>query len=114
MRSATLGAPRPELADSERHDRGLLLGGADRLALAHGVDRVEVDRERGVQRVVGLVGVLDVRDADVGGVVARVEHDAAQRLLAICGDPLGRELSQLFGNQKGIAAPANESTRWPS
>ena len=75
--TATLGAPRPELADSERRDRGLLLGGVDRLALAHGVDRVEVHRERGVQRVVGLVGVLDARDADVGGVVARVEHDAA-------------------------------------
>src|SRR6266498_1096762 len=75
--TATLGAPRLELADSERRDRGLLLGGANRLALAHGVDRVEVHRERGVHRVVGLVGVLDARDADFGGVVARVEHDAA-------------------------------------
>ena len=79
----------------------------DRLALAHGVDRVEVHRERGVQRVVGLIGVLDARDADVGGVVARVEHDATYRLLADCGDQLRRELSQLFGDQKRIAAPAN-------
>ena len=84
--AATLRAPRPELADRERRDRGLLLGGADRVAAAHGVDRVEVHRERGVQRVVGLVAVLDARDADVGGVVARVEHDAAKRLLADCGD----------------------------
>ena len=79
----------------------------DRLALAHGVNRVEVHRERGVQRVVGLVGVLDARDADVGGVVARVEHDAAERLFADCGDQRRRELSQLFGDQKRIAAPAN-------
>src|SRR6185312_383691 len=46
--TATLGAPRPELADSERRDRGLLLGGADSLALTLGMDRVEVHRERGV------------------------------------------------------------------
>jgi hypothetical protein len=46
-------------------------------SLPHGVDRVEVHRERGVQRVVSLIGVLDARDADVGGVIARVEHDAA-------------------------------------
>ena len=97
--TATLGAPRQELANSERRDRGLLLGGADRLALADGVDRVEVHRERGVQRVVGLIGVLDARDTDVGGVVARVEHDAAERLLTDCGDQRRRELSQLFGDQ---------------
>ena len=75
--TATLSPPRPELGDSERRDRGLLLGGADRLALAHGVDCVEIHRERRVQRVVGLVSVLDARDADVGRIVARVEHDAA-------------------------------------
>jgi hypothetical protein len=54
-----------------------------------------------------LVGVLDARDADVGGVVGRVEHDAGERLLADRGDQLRRELSQLFGNQIGIAAPAH-------
>jgi hypothetical protein len=48
----------------------------DSIALPHGMDRVEVHRERGVQRVVGLVGVLDGWDTDVGGVVACVEHDA--------------------------------------
>ena len=105
--AAAIGAPLPELADRERRDRGLLLGGADRLALAHGGDRVEVHRERGVQRVIGLIGVLDTRDAEVGGVVARVEHDAGDRLLADRGDQLVRERSQLFGDQKGIAAPAH-------
>jgi hypothetical protein len=47
--AAALSAPRQELADSQRRDRGQLLSGADRLTLPHGVDRVEVYRERGVQ-----------------------------------------------------------------
>ena len=105
--TAALRATGQELAASERRDRGLLLGGLNRLALAHGVNRIEVHRERGVHRVVSFGGVLDPRDADIGGVVARVEHDAAYRRLADCGDQLRRELSQLFGDQKGIAAPAD-------
>ena len=77
------------------------------VAAAHGVDRVEVHRQGGVQGVVGLVAVLDARDAEVGGVVARVEHDAGERLLADRGDQPGREQSQLFGDQEGISAPAH-------
>ena len=42
-----------------------------------------------------------------GGVVARVEHDAGDRLLADCGDQLGRERRQLLGDQEGIAAAAH-------
>ena len=63
--------------------------------------------KRGVQGVVGLVAVLDARDAEVGGVVARVEHDAGERLLADRGDQPGREQSQLFGDQERISAPAH-------
>jgi hypothetical protein len=105
--AASFGTARPELADRERSDRGLVLGGANPVALAHGVDRVEVHRERGVQRVVGLISFLDARDAEVGGVVARVEDDAGDRLLADGGDQLRRELSQLLGDQEGVSAPAH-------
>ena len=105
--AAALGAPRPELADRQRRDRGLRLGGDDRLALAHGGDRIEVHGERGVQRVIGLAGVLDARDAQVGGVVARVEHDAGDGLLADRGDQLLGERRQLLRDQKGIAASAH-------
>jgi hypothetical protein len=94
--AAALRAPRPELADRERRDRGLWLGGDDRVAFAHGGDRVEVHRERRVQRVIGLVGVLDARDAHVGRVVARVEHDAGDGLLADRGDEILRERRQLL------------------
>ena len=94
--AASVRAPRPELADRERGDRGLLLGGAHLVAAAHGVDRVEIHRQRGVQRIVGLVGVLDARDAEVRRVVARVEHDAGDRLLADRRDQLGRERRQLL------------------
>src|SRR4029078_12906166 len=75
-------AAQPELGDLEWSERRLLLGGAPRVAAAHGVDRVEIHRQRGVQRIVGLVGVLDTRDTEVRRVVARVQHDAGDRLLA--------------------------------
>ena len=105
--AAPVGASRPELADRERRDRGLRLGGGDPVALAHGVDGVEVHRQRGVQRVVGLAGVLDARNAEVGRIVARVEDDAGDRLFADGGDQLLRELSQFLGDQEGIAAAAH-------
>ena len=85
----------------------LLLGGADLVAAAHGVDRVEVHGQGGVQGVVGLVAFLDARDAEAGGVVARVEHDAGERLLANRGDQPGCEQSQLFGDQEWVSAPAH-------
>ena len=99
--------PRAELADGERGDRGLLLGGVDTVAFAHGVDGVEVHGERGVQRVVGFARVLDARDAEVGRVVARIEHDAGDRLLADRLDELFRERRQLLGDEEGIAASAH-------
>ena len=105
--AAALGAPRPELTDRDWGDRRLFLGGADRLALAHGGDRVEVHRQRRVQRVIRFVGVLDARDAEIGGVVARIEHDAGDRLLADGGDQLLRERRELLGDQEGIAAAAH-------
>jgi hypothetical protein len=77
------------------------------LAFAHGVDRVEIHRERRVQRVIGFVGVLDARDAEIGGVVAGVEHHAGERLLAGLGEEFGREQRQFLGNQERIAAAAH-------
>ena len=77
------------------------------LPLAHGVDGVEIHRQRGVQRIVGLVGVLDARDAQVRRIVARVEHDAGDRLLADRCDELGRERRQLLRDQERIAASAH-------
>ena len=41
------------------------------------------------------------------GKVARVEHDAGERLLADRGDQLRREQRQLFGDQEGISAAAH-------
>ena len=41
------------------------------------------------------------------GIVARVEHDAGEWLLADRGDQRRREQSQFFGNQEGISAPAH-------
>ena len=82
------------------------------VALAHGVDRVEVHGQGGVQRVVGLVGVLDARDADVRGVVACVEHDAGDRLLADCSDQLrSRAAPALRRSRKGSPPPRTYSTR---
>jgi len=69
------------------------------------VDRVEVHCQGGVEGVIGLVAVLNARDAEVGGVVARVEDDAGERLFADRGDQPGREQGQLFGDQEGISAP---------
>src|SRR5262249_4378878 len=70
--AASLRSPQPELVDRERGDRGLLLGGVHLLAATHGVDTVEIHRQRGVQGIVGAAGVLDARDAEVRRVVARV------------------------------------------
>ena len=106
MRPRPLRAARLELADGERGDRGLLLGGDDRLALAHRGDGVEVHRERRVQRVVGFAGVLDARDAEVGRVVARIEHDAGDRLLADGGDERGRRVRRSSSEiRKGSPPP---------
>src|SRR5271157_5631401 len=63
--AASAGAPRQELGDRERGDRGLLLSGAHILAAAHGIDSVEIHRQRGIQRIVGLAVILDARDAEV-------------------------------------------------
>src|SRR5512132_1022294 len=52
--AASVRSPQPELGDRERGDRGLLLGGAHLVTAAHGVDSVEIHRQRGVQRIVGL------------------------------------------------------------
>src|SRR3954469_10612999 len=84
--AAPLRPPRPKLTDRKLSERRLLLGGLDLVAAAHGVDGVEVHRERRVQGIEGLVGVLDAGNAKVGGKVARVEHDAGNRLLADRGD----------------------------
>jgi hypothetical protein len=75
---------------------GLLLGGTHLVAAAHGGDGVEIHRQRGVHRIIGLVGVLDARDAEVRRVVARVQHDAGDRLLAHRRDQLGRERCELL------------------
>ena len=64
---ASVGASRPELGDRKRGHRGLLLGGAHLVAAAHGVDGVEIHRQRGVQftassrvqRIISLVRILD-------------------------------------------------------
>ena len=98
---------RPELADRERRDRRLLLGGLDLVAAAHGVDRVEVHRKGRIDRVEGLVGVLDARDAQVGRVVAPVDDDAGERRLADRIEQRRREQRQLLRNQERIAAAAH-------
>src|SRR5215204_6301511 len=61
--AGSVRAAQPELTDREWGDGGLLLGGAHLLAAAHRVDGIEIHRERGVQRIVGLVGLLDARNA---------------------------------------------------
>ena len=81
--------------------------GAHRCAAAHGVDGVEIHRQRGVQRIVGLAVILDARDAEVRRIVARVEHDAGDRLLADRCDQFGRERRQLLRDQERIAASAH-------
>ena len=107
MRPRPFGPRGRNSADRERGDRGLLLGGAHLVAAAHGVDGVEVHRQRGVQRIVGLVGVLDAGDAQVRRIIARVQHDAGDRLLADRRDQPCRERCQLLRNQERIAASAH-------
>ena len=105
--ATSLRASRQKLGNRQRRERSLLLGGAHLVAVAHSGDGVEIHRQRGVQRIEGFAGVLDARDAQVGRIVARVEHDAGDRLLADRRDQIGREQRQLLRNQERIAAPAH-------
>ena len=77
-----------ELADRKLSDRRLLLAGHDLIAPAHGTDGVEVHRKRRVQGIEGPATVLDAGNAQVGGIVARVEDDTGDGLLADSGDEL--------------------------
>src|SRR6516162_7443346 len=95
-------APQPELGDRQRGDRGLLLGGADLVAAAHGV----------VQRIVGLVRVQNARDAEVRREVARVQHYAGDRLLTGCRNQLGREPRQLLEPPHRTASAWAETWNW--
>ena len=74
----------------------LLLRGAHLIAAAHSVDSVEIHRQRRIQRIVGLVIILDARDAQVRRIVAGVNHDARDRRLADFRDQIGRERRQLL------------------
>src|SRR5271156_1173464 len=89
----SLGA---EESDRERRDRRLGLGGAHFGAAAHGVDGVEIHRQRRGQRVVGYDIILDARDAKVRRIIAAVNHDAGDRTLADLGAELGREWRELL------------------
>ena len=77
------------------------------VAFADGIDGVEIHRQRGVQRVVGFVGVLDAGNAKIGRIIARVQHDAGDRLLADGRDQVFRERCQFLRNQERIAAAAH-------
>ena len=105
--TASARAARTELGDRERGDRGLLLGGTHLVAAAHGSDGVEIHRQRGVQRIVGLAVILDARDAEIRWIVACIEHDAGDRRLADRRDQLGCERRQLLRDQEWIAASAH-------
>ena len=59
------GAFRAEPGDRDRGDRSLLLRGDHLVADALGVDRVEIHRQRRIQRVVSRVVILDAGDAQV-------------------------------------------------
>ena len=111
LRQADAAAPSRsalgELADRQRRDRRLLLAGDDARATSHGADRVEIDGQRGIQRIVGFRRVLDAGNSHVGWIIAGVEHDARQRGLADRADQLLCEWRKLLGNQEGIAAAAH-------
>ncbi len=90
--------------DRGRGDRRLLLRGDHFVADALRVDRVEIHPQRRIQRVISRVIVLDAGDAQVRGIIARVNHEARDRRLSDLCDERARERRQFLGDQVGIAA----------